>query len=327
MYLEEAKFSLWCDFVEKRFLQGEFLDLIDGGKINGATSNPAIFKSAFLTSPAYKEAKDALVGKSPKEIYEALAVDDITQAADVLRPLYDKGDDGFISIEVDPFLSDDAEGTIEEARRLVKTINRPNIMIKIPATNAGFEAMSVLMGEGVHVNATLIFSPKQANGCIEAFRKGSLACKGIKPQGVISVFVSRFDRKLDPILSQKGLPTGRVGIMNATAIYNQIEDANLPNVRCLFASTGVKGDGLHPVYYVQELLYPRSVNTAPLATIHAFLQTETNSAIKSPDKEAIMQFFDTISQAGIDMEAVYAELMEEGVVAFHEAFRAILEAF
>jgi transaldolase len=327
MYLEEAKFSLWCDFVEKRFLQGEFLNLIDGGKVNGATSNPAIFKSAFLTSPAYKEAKGALVGKSPKEIYEALAVDDIIQAADVLRPLYDKGDDGFISIEVDPFLSDDAQGTIEEARRLVKAINRPNIMIKVPATKAGFEAMRILMGEGIHVNATLVFSPKQASGCIEAFREGSFTCKGTKPQGVISIFVSRFDRKLDPILKEKALPTSRVGIMNAAAIYRQIEDANLPNVRSLFASTGVKGDGLHPAYYVQELLFARSINTAPLETIHAFLQTGANSAIKCPDKEAIMQFFDTISQAGINMETVYTELIDEGVVAFHDAFKAILDAF
>ena len=181
MYLKDEKFSLWCDFVEKRFLQGEFLTLIDGGKINGATSNPAIFKSAFLTSPAYKEAKDSLVGKNSKEIYEALAISDIMQAADVLRPLYDNGDDGFISIEVDPFLSDDAQGTIEEGRRLVKAINRPNVMIKVPATNAGFEAMSVLMGDGIHVNATLVFSTKQDTGCLNEFEKGGFTCKSGKP--------------------------------------------------------------------------------------------------------------------------------------------------
>lgn len=327
MYLKEEKFSLWCDFVEKRFLQGEFLSLIEGGRVNGATSNPAIFKSAFLTSPAYKESKDALKGKSPKDIYEALAVEDIIQAADVLRPLYDAGDDGFISIEVDPFLSDDAKGTIAEGKRLVKAINRPNIMIKVPATKAGFEAMRELMSEGIHVNATLVFSPKQAQGCLDAFKEGSFTCKGEKPQGVISVFVSRFDRKLDPIMSENGLPTGKVGIMNASLIYRQIEEANLPNVRCLFASTGVKGDGLAADYYIKELLYPRAVNTAPLETIHSFLNTNAQGVVSCPSKEALTQFFDTVSKANIDMENVYNELIDEGVEAFHDAFKAILDTF
>jgi len=241
--------------------------------------------------------------------------------------LYDAGDDGFISIEVDPFLSNDAGGTIAEGRRLVKAINRPNIMIKVPATKAGFEAMSVLMGEGIHINATLVFSPTQAKECLRAFTKGTLSCKGKKPQGVISVFVSRFDRKLDPIMSEKGLPIGKIGIMNASLIYSQIEEANLPNVRTLFASTGVKGEGLDPAYYVNELLYPRSINTAPLDTINAFLQTRANSAIKCPDKEAIMQFFDTISTEGINMNRVYAQLIDEGIGTFHDAFKAILDAF
>ena len=123
------------------------------------------------------------------------------------------------------------------------------------------------------------------------------------------------------------MPTSRVGIMNAASIYRQIEEAGLSNVRSLFASTGVKGDGLHPAYYVQELLYPHSINTAPLETIHSFLQMGTNCTVACPDKEAIMQFFDTISKSGINMESVYNELIDEGVEAFHDAFKAILDAF
>jgi len=327
MYFKEEKFSLWCDFVEKSFLKGEFLELIKDGKVNGATSNPAIFKSAFLNSSAYQESKKALASKSPKEIYEALAIEDIKIAADTLKPLYDAKDDGFISIEVDPFLSDDAKATIAEGRRLFKAIDRANVMIKIPATKAGFEAMQVLMSEGININATLVFSPEQAKGCIEAFKKASLTCKGKLPQGVISVFVSRFDRKLDPILQEKGLPTSRVGIMNAAAIYQLIKEADMPNVRTLFASTGVKSDALPAAYYVQELLFAHSINTAPLDTIYAFMKNKSNQVVNCPDKETITQFFDTISQSGIDMQKVYDELIQEGVKAFHDAFKDILAAF
>lgn len=127
---KRLKFSLWCDFVEKSFLETEFVELIDKGIINAATSNPAIFKSAFLGSKAYADAKAALKGKAPKEIYEALAIDDIKLAASKLLASYEKGDDGFISIEVDPLLCDDAQATIEEGRRLFKAIGYPNVMIK-----------------------------------------------------------------------------------------------------------------------------------------------------------------------------------------------------
>ncbi len=162
MYLKDEKFALWADFIERDYLDNAFKTLIENGIINGATSNPAIFKSAILTSPAYKRQLAELDGLGAKEKYEALAIFDIQKAADILRPLYDAGDDGYVSIEVDPMLCDDTAGTIEEGLRLHRTIDRPNVMIKVPATEAGYGAMTALVAEGIPVNATLIFSKEQA---------------------------------------------------------------------------------------------------------------------------------------------------------------------
>jgi len=329
MYLEDLKFSLWCDFVERSFLEGEFVDLIEKKIINGATSNPAIFKSSFLSSPAYKSDIETLKGKSPKEIYEALAVEDIKRAAQKLLPLYERGDDGFISIEVDPNLCDDAEGTIDEGVRLFNEIDMPNVMIKVPATDAGFEAMEALVSKGINVNATLIFSNEQSNGCLEAFKNGTKKAKdnGHKiPKAVISIFVSRFDRKLDPILKEKGLELSKVGIFNALRIYNSIEKFGLENVRALFASTGVKGDDLEPDYYIRELLCYNSVNTAPLNTIKSFLDSQAAEKKVVADMEKIEEFFALLEKNGIDMRKVNDELMQEGLEAFKVAFEEIMEA-
>ena len=172
MVIEDLKFSLWADFIERDYLDKEFRELIDMGIINGATSNPAIFKSAILSSSAYKEQLATLGGLSAKEKYEAVAIFDIKKAADILRPLYDKGDDGYVSIEVDPFLCDDAAATIAEGKRLHVSINRPNVMIKVPATAAGYEAMEELVASGIAINATLIFSKEQALSCAKAFERG-----------------------------------------------------------------------------------------------------------------------------------------------------------
>ncbi|WP_298694915.1 transaldolase family protein, partial [uncultured Sulfuricurvum sp.] len=197
MYIAEARFALWADFIERTFLEREFKILIDKGIVNGATSNPAIFKNAILTSPAYKEQLSMLGNLSPKEKYEAVAMYDIQKAADILRPLYDAGDDGYVSIEVDPYLCDDAGGTIAEGIRLHRSIGRPNVMIKVPATEAGYQAMEALASEGIAVNATLVFSVDQALKCAEAFAKAS---KKASVDTVISVFVSRIDRAVDEIL-------------------------------------------------------------------------------------------------------------------------------
>ena len=327
MFNNDIKFSLWCDFVERSFLEGEFGELIEKNVINAATSNPAIFKSAFLGSAAYAENKAKLQGKSPKEIYETLAIQDIKLAAKKLLPSYEKGDDGFISIEVDPFLCDDAEGTIEEGKRLFKAINFPNVMIKVPATEAGFVAMEALLSEGINVNATLIFSQTQTKRCLEAFSRANnvLKQKGLAlPQAVISIFVSRFDRKLDEVLEKIDFVTSRVGIMNAMRCYEIIQNAGLSNVRALFASTGVKGDAISPDYYIKELFLENSINTAPLGTIKAFLALSPETKAVELRSDWIQNFFDSLKANGIDMQNVCDELMEEGLSAFKEAFVEIM---
>ncbi|MBD3809818.1 MAG: transaldolase [Sulfuricurvum sp.] len=321
MYIQESRFALWADFIERTFLDEGFKELISQGIINGATSNPAIFKNAILTSPAYKEQIATLSHLSPKEKYEALAIYDIQKAADILRPLYDAGDDGYVSIEVDPFLCDDAEATIAEGVRLHAAINRPNVMIKVPATEAGYIAMEALACRGIAVNATLIFSVEQALACAKAFERAS---RHASVDTVISVFVSRIDRAIDETLRSVGVETGKMGIINAADIYNRVEALNVPKCRILFASTGVKGDEFRASYYIDELLAPNSVNTAPIATIDAFV-ARGDKALKLPLSEEVIQYHrSAVVNAGIDIEAVIAQQIVEGLDAFKVAFGEIL---
>ena len=316
-------FSLWCDFVERDFLKVEFREFLDKEVFNGATSNPAIFKSAFLTSPAYQNEREKLKDLDTKDIYEKLAIEDIKLAADTLNPLYESNNDGFISIEVDPSLCDDAKATIEEGKRLFKEIGKPNVMIKVPATNAGYIAMEELMSSGIHVNATLIFSPNQAKECVESFGRASQKLSGSLPKGVISVFVSRLDSKLDDKLEALNLPVAKAGIYNAIKIYDLIESYNLSNVRTLFASTGVKRSDLDSDYYIKELLFKNSVNTAPLGTIKEFLKSNDAKEIELTQDYVV--FFNKLEENNIDIQAVYDELVKEGLVSFKDAFNQILE--
>ena len=328
MVNRDIGFSLWLDFVERDYLKNEFSSLIEKGIINGATSNPSIFASAITTSPAYKEQLESLEGKSPKEKYEALAIEDIRMAAQALGSSYDEGNDGYISIEVDPFLSNDTEGTIEEGKRLFAAIGEPNVMVKVPATEAGYDAMTELLSNGISVNATLIFSPKQAQKCLKAMKRGLddfESSGGGRCEAVISVFVSRFDRLLDSDLEKEGLDVAKTGVYNAAKIYNLVEANHTPSVRTLFASTGVKGDDLPADYYMRELLAPHSVNTAPLATIEAYIATEA-SAPKLPIDDAILNgYFTKLSDNGFDMEEVYKTLLYDGLVAFEKAFQEMLD--
>ena len=324
MVIEELKFSLWADFIERDYLDNEFRELVDSGIINGATSNPAIFKNAILSSSAYKEQLATLSGLSPKEKYEAVAIFDIQKAADILKPLYDKGDDGYVSIEVDPFLCDDAQATIAEGKRLHVSINRPNVMIKVPATTAGYEAMQVLVASGIAVNATLIFSTEQAVSCAKAFQRGLEKSKS-HVDTVISVFVSRIDRALDAILESKNITPSLAGVYNAAAIYNSVEALHVSRCRTLFASTGVKGDNLRASYYVDELLAYNSVNTAPIDTIKAYVEGADKTAKLPISQEKIDAFFEEIKSAGIDFDEVVRVQIEDGLEAFKVAFKEILE--
>lgn len=328
MVNREINFSLWLDFIERDYLKNDFSELLEKGIVNGATSNPAIFASAITTSSAYKEQLASLAGKSAKEKYEALAVEDIKTAAKMLRPLYDDGNDGYISIEVDPFLCNDTEGTIAEGKRLFKAIGEPNVMVKVPATQAGYDAMTALMADGISVNATLIFSPKQATQCFKAMRKGIQQGEkygSCRVEGVISVFVSRFDRALDAELEEAGLDPAKTGIYNAAKIYNMIESHEIPNIRALFASTGVKGDILDPNYYVKGLMAAHSINTAPLATIEAHIKTSDNAEYLPIEPTLINGYFMNLEDNGFNMEKIYKELLDEGLTAFEDSFKDMLE--
>jgi transaldolase len=328
MVNRDIGFSLWLDFVERDYLKNEFGSLIEKGIINGATSNPSIFASAITTSPAYAEQLKSLKGKSAKEKYEALAIEDIRTAAQALRTSYDSGNDGYISIEVDPFLSKDTQGTIAEGKRLFAAIGEPNVMVKVPATEAGYDAMTELLSTGISVNATLIFSPKQAQKCLKAMKKGLDAFEasgGGRCEAVISVFVSRFDRLLDSDLEKEGLDVSKTGIYNAAKIYNLIEANHTPAIRTLFASTGVKGDDLSADYYMRELLAPHSVNTAPLATIEAYIRTDAGAPKLPIDDDILNGYFTKLADNGFSMDEIYQELLEDGLQAFEQAFQEMLD--
>ncbi|MCL4432536.1 MAG: transaldolase [Epsilonproteobacteria bacterium] len=323
MFIPESRFSLWADFIERSFLDEEFKELIEKGIINGATSNPAIFKNAILTSPAYKEQLSTLTGLTPKEKYEALAIFDIQKAADILRPLYDSKDDGYVSIEVDPFLCDDTQATIAEGIRLHQMIGRPNVMIKVPATEAGYGAMEALATQGIAVNATLIFSVYQALKCAKAFERA--AGKSTKvADTVISVFVSRIDRAIDETLRAKGVKTGQMGILNAAEIYNEVQALKVPQCRVLFASTGVKGDEFRASYYIDELLAFNSVNTAPIDTIKAYVQRGDQRLRLPIPVQLIDSYRIQAVQAGINMSKVIEDQITDGLEAFKIAFGEIL---
>lgn len=329
MFNENIKFSLWCDFLERDFIHSEFKDLLENNIINGATSNPSIFKSAILNSNAYTQSKKEFSNLKGKELYEMLAIQDIRSAAKIMLRNFTNKDDGFVSLEVDPNFSNNASETIKEGIRLYNTIAMPNVMIKIPATNAGYEAMSELISKGINVNATLIFSPEQTMECLNAFKKGikefkqNLPMKNI-PKAVISIFVSRFDRLLDEKLEKSNIEKYKVGILNATKCYHIIQNEKLDFVKALFASTGVKGKDVEPAYYIKELMFENSVNTAPLGTIKEFIKEKTTPKIPTKIDE-IELFFDNIKKSGIDMDEVYKELLEDGIKQFVESFRSIID--
>jgi len=323
----DGKFSLWCDFIESEFLENDFKKLIENGVVNGATSNPSIFKNAILTSKVYKDALKNIDAKKPKERYEILATRDIRRAAEIMLKNFVNGDDGFISLEVDPHLKD-AKDIFWEGKELYSAIGMPNVMIKVPATKAGIAAMEDLVAKGVNVNATLIFSPDQTKKCINSLAKGTKEFKkrfpdANLPKCVISIFVSRFDKMLDDKFEKFGLERAKFGIYNATKCYNEIEDAKEPNIRALFASTGTKSPNLAKDYYIKELMFENSVNTAPLDAISAF---KTGEFKKPAKKDEIKKYFDALKSNKIDIDEIYEKLLNDGMEQFCIAFDEILKS-
>jgi transaldolase len=323
MSLKNINYTIWCDFIEREFLEKDFKNYINSGMIHGATSNPAIFEQAIIKSNAYMAQIKTLSNKTSKEIYEILAIQDIKRAAELLLPLYQKdNNDGFISLEVDPKLYNDALGTIEEGARLFETINMPNVMIKIPATEAGYMAMRELTKMGVNVNATLIFSPQQAKECAQALHDGINQSKKAT-KGVVSVFVSRFDRIVDEKLPDN--KKAKLGIVNATKCYHEVQKVKNDNIRILFASTGVKGDTLKANYYIDELAFANCVNTAPIGALNAWIENNDKKMAQSFSLEQCDEFIASMTNYGIDLNKLYDELLNDGLKSFVESFDNILQ--
>lgn len=322
---QKINFSLWCDFIERDFLEDGFKVLLEKKLIHGATSNPAIFQNAILTSNAYEQQITMLQANEDKKIYEELSTTDIKRAAQILKSLHDiNDDDGFISLEVDPRLCDDTFGTVEEGARLHKQINFDNLMIKIPATPAGYVAMKNLTAIGIAVNATLIFSPAQAIESAKALDEG-IKQSGKDTKAVVSIFVSRFDRLLDTKMVASGLEDSKVGIINATKCYHEIEKFENKNIRTLFASTGVKGDNLTPSYYIDELIFPNSINTAPLEAIKAWEENGKKEPSNILSEIKCDEFFQSLEDKAIDINSVYDTLLKDGLSAFKVSFNELLQ--
>jgi transaldolase len=322
---QELNYSIWCDFIERDFIDNEFESLINQNIIYGATSNPAIFANAINSSDAYKTQLSKIADTNGKDIYEKLALMDIKKAAKKLLPLYQKdNNDGFISIEVDPNLYNNAKETIKEGISIFERIDMPNVMIKIPATASGYEAMKELTSRGINVNATLIFSQSQAINSAKALNEGILKSK--KAKGVISVFVSRFDRELNEFFKAINFDVAKLGIMNAIKCYYSIEEFENEHIRTLFASTGVKGKDLEPDYYIKNLIYKNTINTAPLNTIKAYINNNDFKASKIITKDEVDDYFNRLLYfANIDINKVSKKLLADGLEAFIDMFNDMIK--
>lgn len=317
--------KIWCDFIERGFLESEFRELVNRGKISGATSNPSIFAAA-LQSENYKDSIAALksAGKRAEEIYETLALEDIRLAAKILQPLFEKNaQDGLISLELNPNLCDNVPASIDSGVRLWRALDCKNAMIKVPATKSGYEIMEQLMLREINVNATLVFSKAQAREVLAAFKRANTGA-----QGVISVFVSRFDRMLDSKLPRE--MQGKIGIANAIDIYRDFRANNTQeNYRILFASTGVKA--LSDVYedagyYVYPLAFSDCVNTLPLATLseidYSLLNTPTS--LDSHASHEFLSVLESLGEYNINLHEVAHNLLTEGLKAFETSFEEML---
>jgi len=336
--------SIWYDYIRRAFLtQRELGALVEQG-LRGVTSNPSIFEKAIAGSADYDKDLQRLVPtcKSIDELYEALALEDIKRAADLLRPVYDatNGLDGYVSLEVSPKLAHDTNGTIAEGLRLFKTLNKPNVMIKVPATTAGLPAITALIAAGVNVNVTLIFSNEVYKTVAEAYIAGleKLESDLSKVASVASFFVSRIDSAVDPLLAAKSNTAmqGKIAIANAKMAYASFKKifsgprweklaAKRAQVqRPLWASTSVKNPQYPDTLYVDTLIGAHTVNTVPPATLTAFLDHgKVASTLETGMNEAKAQLAE-LQALDIDLNAVTKKLLDEGLVAFVKSFETLM---
>ena len=346
--------SIWLDFISRQLIaSGELQRLIEEDGLRGVTSNPSIFEKAISGSHDYDDAIRALAreGKSLQEIYEALTVADVQRAADVFRPLYDRleGADGFVSLEVNPHLAHDTDGTIAEARRLWGKLNRPNVFIKVPATLEGLPAIRQLISEGINVNVTLLFGLPRYREVAEAYLAGleDAGRPGPAPGPVASVasfFLSRIDVLVDPQLEKHGqsrqphgqgrrrphaerwpLPAPRW--LTPSTRKSSAATASRPwppkgarAQRLLWASTSTKNPAYPDVKYVEPLIGPETINTLPVETLNAY-RDHGQPAVTLPEGlEKAAAVLQRLPELGIDLNRVTQQLEDEGVEKFNQPY-------
>jgi transaldolase len=347
--------SVWYDNIQRSLLRsGEMAGMIERGEVRGVTSNPTIFMNAITKSHDYEAGLEPLAqaGWNAEQIFWQLAIEDIQAAADLFRPLYEQSGrgDGYVSLEVSPYLAQDADRTLAEARRLWQRVDRPNLMVKIPATRAGLPAVTAAIATGVNVNVTLIFSRRRYAQVMDAYLMGleQRVAQGLPLDSIASVasfFVSRVDTKVDARLVNLGAQAERAAsLLGKTAVANaRLAYADFRKVfatdrfqalkakgarvqRPLWASTGTKNPAYSDVLYVDELIGPDTVNTVPPQTLKAFLDHGQVRPSLEENLAGARQTLADLEMLGISMDDVTDELEHEGVKAFADAFTALLDA-
>ena len=340
--------AIWLDYIDRDlFVTGGLRGLVEDG-IRGVTSNPTIFERAIADSADYLEelTEAARANETAEGIYEILVLDDIRTGLGILRPVYERtgGLDGYVSLEVDPLLAEDTESTIAQARRLFNEIDRPNLLIKVPATSAGIPAIEQLISEGINVNVTLIFSQDHYEAAAKAYIRGleKRVDQGedvLHCASVASLFISRMDTAVDALLEEKGETKlqGKIGIANAKLIYQRFLDifsgerwealaAQGARVqRPLWASTSTKNPAYPDTMYVERLIGPDTVNTMPPRTLEAFRDHGMVAATVRNGMWEAEDYMARLDALGIDIDAVAEELQDEGVKKFADSFQSLLE--
>jgi transaldolase len=346
--LHAAGVSIWLDTLSRELLDsGEFAELIHDYSVTGATSNPTIFAKAITGSERYDGQLRRLAEggeHDPQQLFFALALDDVREAAHELRPSYDQsgGRDGFISFECTPDLADDTQGTIAQALDLWQRLDEPNVMIKVPATEAGLPAIEELTRRGVNVNITLLFSIERYEQVIDAYLHGlsvRAQAGGSLEQiaSVASFFLSRIDTKVDPQLPEGSPLRGRTALASARIAYQRflakfagpdwerLQSLGAKPQRPLWASTGTKNPDYSDVLYVSELIGPDVVNTMPEQTLRAFADHGRVAGTLDADPDAAQLTIADAAAAGIDLATVTAELEREGVQSFCDSYHQLLD--
>ena len=347
--LEKCGQSIWLDYIKRDlFVDGTLKKLISDDCLRGMTSNPSIFEKAIDEGHDYdKDIKTmAGEGKTVEEIYEALTQKDVQDAADEFRPIYKQtdGKDGYVSLEVNPHLANDTKGTIAEARRLWKALDRPNVLIKVPATKEGLPAIQQLISEGINVNVTLLFGLTRYREVAEAYIAGIearvAAGKAVgQIASVASFFLSRIDVLLDPILKKQNETQlqGQMAIASAKIAYQifdelfrsdrfkKLAEQRVSVQRLLWASTSTKNPDYSDVKYVEALIGPLTVNTLPLETIVAYRDHGNPEDRLDSDVQKMKSYFERVSELGINIEQVAQQLENEGVAKFVAAYDQLIE--